>query len=230
MQRGRAPIRAAARRPPSNFGLISTGGSYDHKLIENVTNMHDALLERYAARRFGDLSAVPYASPREAAEALFADVDQSELARQATVELCQAGAPARAAKRITAVFRDEGCGIEPETWPAPSSRWAPRTSRMRAGSRERSVSAWSRSATRKLLSSLAAARRNCLRARSVVVSVALWVHSDKGKGLHYLVTSDWREGENIHAEPWSAPASAYPIRTWDAARLGQLWTSAHPHQ
>jgi hypothetical protein len=44
----------------------------------------------------------------------------------------------------------------------------------------------------------------------IVVAVALWQPSDKGKGLHYLVTSDWREGENIHAEPWSAPASAYP--------------------
>src|SRR5436853_7891967 len=86
----------------NNFGLISTGGSYDHKLIENVTNMHDALVERYAARRFGDLGAVPYGSPREAAEALFAEVDQSELARQATVEICHAGAPAKTTKRVTA--------------------------------------------------------------------------------------------------------------------------------
>src|SRR5436853_7760372 len=84
----------------NNFGLISTGGSYDHKLIENVTNMHDALLERYAARRFGDLSAVGYASPREAAEDLFAGVDQAELAREATVELCRAGGPAKVTERI----------------------------------------------------------------------------------------------------------------------------------
>jgi hypothetical protein len=28
--------------------------------------------------------------------------------------------------------------------------------------------------------------------------------------LWYLVTEDWEEGENLHAEPWSAPASAYP--------------------
>lgn len=197
---------------PSNFGLISTGGSYDHKLIENVTNMHDALLERYAARRFGDLSAVPYASPREAAEALFADVDQSELARQATVELCQAGAPARAAKRITAVFRDEGCGIEPDN--------VARTI-FALGSAHKSNARWQqgafgiggaiafRNADAVVLVSRCAPELSPREDR-ILVAVALWVHSDKGKGLHYLVTSDWREGENIHAEPWSAPSSAYP--------------------
>lgn len=197
---------------PSNFGLISTGGSYDHKLIENVTNMHDALLERYAARRFGDLSAVPYVSPREAAEALLADVDQSELARQATVELCQAGAPARAAKRITAVFRDEGCGIEPDN--------VARTI-FALGSAHKSNARWQqgafgiggaiafRNADAVVLVSRCAPELSPHEDR-ILVAVALWVHSDKGKGLHYLVTSDWREGENIHAEPWSAPASAYP--------------------
>lgn len=197
---------------PSNFGLISTGGSYDHKLIENVTNMHDALLERYAARRFGDLSAVPYESPRESAEALLADIDQSELARQATVELSQADAPARAAKRITAVFRDEGCGIEPDN--------VARTI-FALGSAHKSNARWQqgafgiggaiafRNADAVVLVSRCAPELSPREDR-ILVAVALWVHSDKGKGLHYLVTSDWREGENIHAEPWSAPASAYP--------------------
>jgi len=32
----------------NNFGLMTTSGSYDYKLIENVTNMQDALLERAA--------------------------------------------------------------------------------------------------------------------------------------------------------------------------------------
>ncbi|HET8556263.1 MAG TPA: hypothetical protein VFL58_03020 [Gaiellaceae bacterium] len=174
--------------------------------------MHDALLERYAARRFGDLSAVPYASPREAAEALFADVDQSELARQATVELCQAGAPARAAKRISAVFRDEGCGIEPDN--------VARTI-FALGSAHKSNARWQqgafgiggaiafRNADAVVLVSRCAPELSPREDR-ILVAVALWVHSDKGKGLHYLVTSDWREGENIHAEPWSAPASSYP--------------------
>jgi len=196
----------------NNFGLISTGGSYDHKLIENVTNMHDALLERYAARRFGDLGAVPYGSPREAAEALFADLDQSELGRQATVELCYAGAPAKTTKRITALFRDEGCGIEPDD--------VARTI-FALGSAHKSKARWQqgafgiggaitfRNADAIVLVSRCAPELSPHEDR-IVVAVALWQPSDKGKGLHYLVTSDWREGENIHAEPWSAPASAYP--------------------
>jgi len=196
----------------NNFGLISTGGSYDHKLIENVTNMHDALLERYAARRFGDLGAVPYGSPREAAEALFAEVDQSELARQATVELCHAGAPAKTTKRVTASFRDEGCGIEPDD--------VARTI-FALGSAHKSKARWQqgafgiggaitfRNADAIVLVSRCAPELSPREDR-IVVAVVLWRPSDKGKGLHYLVTSDWREGENTHAEPWSAPASAYP--------------------
>lgn len=53
----------------NNFGLMTTSGSYDYKLIENVTNMQDALLERVAMERFGDLSIVPHQTPHEAAAA-----------------------------------------------------------------------------------------------------------------------------------------------------------------
>ena len=37
----------------NNFGLMTTSGSYDFKLIENVTNMQDALLERAAVEQYG---------------------------------------------------------------------------------------------------------------------------------------------------------------------------------
>lgn len=196
----------------NNFGLISTGGSYDHKLIENITNMHDALLERYAARRFGKVQDVPYRSPREAAEALFGDVDHTELARQATVELCQADGPSRSTKRITAVFRDEGCGIEPDD--------VARTI-FALGSAHKSKAHWQqgafgiggaitfRNTDAVVLVSRCAPEMSPAQDR-IVVAVALWQFSEKGKGLHYVVTSDWAEGENIHASPWSAPAEDYP--------------------
>ena len=44
----------------------------------------------------------------------------------------------------------------------------------------------------------------------ILVAVCLWQHSVKGKGLFYRVTSDWDEGRNPRAVPWSAPASAFP--------------------
>ena len=98
----------------NNFGLMTTSGSYDYKLIENVTNMQDALLERAAIERYGSLAVVPYRTPHEAANDLFHGLTEAELGRRATVEFYEAGQPARKSKRLTAVFRDLGCGIEPD--------------------------------------------------------------------------------------------------------------------
>ena len=50
--------------------MITSSGSYDHKALEPVTNMQDALMERLAAAKFSHLSAVPYATPEEAAREL----------------------------------------------------------------------------------------------------------------------------------------------------------------
>ena len=97
----------------NNHGLLATAGSYDFTLIENITNMQDALLEREAAARFGDTASVPYVTPHEAAAELLIGIPEAELAGRASVEFCEAGQPARKSKRIIAVFRDQGCGIEP---------------------------------------------------------------------------------------------------------------------
>jgi hypothetical protein len=197
----------------NNFGLMSTAGSYDHKLIENVTNMHDALLERWAARRFGvDLEAVPFKSPREAAGALFAGVPESELARAAAVEFFDGDQPAKLSRKITAIFRDEGCGIEPDY--VARSIFA-------LGSAHKLKARWQqgafgvggaitfRNADAVVLVSRRAPELSPAKDR-ILVAVALWRPSEKGKGLWYLVSEDWDNGENLHAEPWSAPASAFP--------------------
>lgn len=211
-----ADIGARLERPVgdkvNNFGLMSTAGSYDHKLIENVTNMHDALLERYAAARFSHLAEVPYRSPREAGQGLFAGIAEGELARQATVELFNADEPAKQSKRITAVFRDEGCGIEPDY--VARSIFA-------LGSAHKLKAIWQQGAfgiggamTFRNADAIVLVSRRAPELRSreyrILVAVALWRPSPKGKGLYYLVTSDWEEGENLHAEPWSAPAGVYP--------------------
>src|SRR5262249_38286575 len=71
---------------PNNGGLIkAAGGSYDHKMIENLTNMQDAVLERRAVQRFGDLAAVPFDSPHAAAASLFAGIDTRKVAEQLKV-------------------------------------------------------------------------------------------------------------------------------------------------
>jgi hypothetical protein len=97
----------------NNHGLLATSGSYDFKLIENVTNMQDAVLERAAAERFGELRTVPYATPHQAADDLLAGHTEAELGRRASVNFYEADEPARRSKRLTAIFRDTGCGIEP---------------------------------------------------------------------------------------------------------------------
>src|SRR5688500_15918135 len=54
----------------NNLGPLSTPGSYDHKALEPLTNMHDAIVERLAREKFGkNLSVVPYRTPHEAASA-----------------------------------------------------------------------------------------------------------------------------------------------------------------
>jgi hypothetical protein len=58
-------IGADYRRPlfdtVDNYGAVTGGsGSYDHKAIEPVTNMHDTVLELAALRKHGSHAAVPY--------------------------------------------------------------------------------------------------------------------------------------------------------------------------
>ena len=43
-----------------NLGLLTRVGNTDHKLLENVTNAQDAILELFALQKFGSLDAVPY--------------------------------------------------------------------------------------------------------------------------------------------------------------------------
>ena len=85
-----AEIGAAHRRPlgdrANNFALVTQGGSFDTKIIENVTNMQDAVIERAALARYGDRSAVPYRTPREAADDLFVGRDYQSLAEDVVVE------------------------------------------------------------------------------------------------------------------------------------------------
>jgi hypothetical protein len=162
--------------------------------------------------RFGSLAAVPYRTPHEAAGDLFGGLTDAELGRRATVEFYEPDTSARKSKRLTAVFRDLGCGIEPEY--VADSIFA-------LGSAHKSKTVWQqgafgiggattfRNAEAVILVSRRAAEMQPDR-DVIIVAVCLWQRSLKGKGLFYRVTSDWSAGENTRATPWFVPASEYP--------------------
>ena len=68
----------------NNQGILTgSGSSYDHKALEVVTNMQDAVLELLAIQKYGSRDAVPFANPQEAASALLgakSKKDQADLA------------------------------------------------------------------------------------------------------------------------------------------------------
>lgn len=101
----------------NNLGAITaSGASYDHKVIELMTNMQDAVVELDARRRHGRVEDVPYASPQEAAGELFRGAGDLDLARRVLVELHKP--EGRGGKqRVTLTFRDGGCGMTPGSIP-----------------------------------------------------------------------------------------------------------------
>jgi hypothetical protein len=209
-----ADIGARLYRPVgdkvNNFGLMTTSGSYDFKLIENVTNMQDAVLERAAGSEFSDLGSAPYSSPHEAAAQLLSGRGDATLARAATIDFFEADAPAKTSRRLTAVFRDEGCGIEPEY--VADSIFA-------LGSAHKAKAIWQQGAfgvggatTFRNADAVVLVSRRAPEMRPeedrILVAVCLWQQNVKGKGLFYLVTSDFPADRA--AVPWSAPASEFP--------------------
>lgn len=100
----------------NNLGMLTaSGSSYDHKVLEVVTNMQDAVVELAALQRFGSEEKVPYRSPHDAAADLFSSMDARELALHGTVTLSDAGHGNK--KRITIAARDHGVGLTPRSIP-----------------------------------------------------------------------------------------------------------------
>lgn len=209
-------VGAAYRRPlgdrPNNFGLVTQGGSFDTKIIENVTNMQDAVLERAALAKYGDKSLVPYRTPREAAAALFAGRDYQTLAEDVVVEFHESNPPAKRSRRLTAVFRDHGCGMAPAV--IPETIFA-------LGSDHKDEIYWLQGAfglggetTFRNARAVVLVTRRAPELLDgdedrIAVAVLVWEKHGKGTSAHYLVTSPWnRPGDT--AEPFSAPASEYP--------------------
>lgn len=110
-----ATVGARHQRPLGNTWnnqgiLTGSGSSYDHKALEVVTNMQDAVLELLAVQKYGTRDAVPFANPHQAASALLSGKSKKDQADLANVTIDKAGHVSDK-KRITLVMRDHGCGI-----------------------------------------------------------------------------------------------------------------------
>jgi hypothetical protein len=206
-----APYERPVGDKPNNFGLMApSGSSYEFKALELVTNSQDAVLERFARKRFGGLDEVPYQRPAEAAADLLGDLDYKQQANLVTVSFRESDAPTRSSKRLTIVNRDYGCGLEPAAIP---------TTIFALGSSHKTSRNWQqgafgvggaityRNAKGVVLVSRRAPEMDPSEDR-IAVAVVLWDAHGKGQRAYYHVTTDWELGNA--AEPWSAPASVYP--------------------
>ncbi|MGA4993820.1 hypothetical protein [Nonomuraea bangladeshensis] len=194
----------------NNYGLMASSGSYEYKALEPVTNGQDAVLERLAAAKWGDLSNVPYQSPAEAAEDLLGNLNYRQQADMVTVAFRESDPPTRSNKRLTIVYRDKGCGMEPAA--IPNTIFA-------LGSSHKTGSPWHQGAyglggasTYRNAKAIVLVTRRVPEMKPqndrISVAVVLWEAHGKGQSAYYLVTSNWSPSKNV--EPWSAPALAYP--------------------
>jgi hypothetical protein len=197
----------------NNQGMLTaSGASYDHKILEVVTNMQDAVLERLARMRFGAMDAVPYATPHEAAVSLMSGMDdraRSQLA-SVTLEKCSSGAGKR---QITVVLRDRGCGITAEEVPMTI---------FQIGASHKDGVAWQQgkfglggaTTYRNAKAIVLVTRRDPALLASgeedrIALAVVQWERRQTTTNAFYLVAGPWhRIGDE--AQPFSVPAHEFP--------------------
>lgn len=197
----------------NNYGILASSGSYEYKALEPVTNQQDAVLERLAAAKFGDLSNVPYETPAEAAADLLGRLDYKEQADKISVSFRESDPPTRSNKRLTIVYRDLGCGIEAGEIP---------NSIFHLGTSHKTESKWQQGAfgmggasTYRNAKAIVLVTRRAPEMKPgedrIAVAVVRWEDHGKGSSAYYLTTTAWANGAHGSlGEPWSTPASAYP--------------------
>lgn len=197
----------------NNYGILASSGSYEYKALEPVTNQQDAVLERLAAAKLGDLSNVPYGTPAEAAADLLGQMGYQEQADKISVSFRESDPPTRSNKRLTIVYRDEGCGIEASDIPH---------SIFRLGTSHKTESKWQQGAfgmggasTYRNAKAVVLVTRRAPEMKPsedrIAVAVVRWEDHGKGRSACYLTTTEWKDEANSPSpEPWSTPASTYP--------------------
>lgn len=206
-------IGAVYQRPVGdrwgNQGMLTgSGASYDHKALEVVTNMQDAVMVRKAMHKYLTVENVPYSSPHEAADALLKDLPPREQAKLASVYIDQGSDK----KSITMVCRDRGIGM-----PAAA---VPRTI-FQIGSSGKDGVDWQqgtfgmggattfRNANSVVLVTRPAPELIATGAvDEITVAVVQWERRHTTVNAFYLVTSPW-SGPGAVAAPYSVLASAH---------------------
>lgn len=193
-----------------NFGATTGGsGSYDDKLIEILTNMQDTLVEREALARFGNHASVPFSTPIEAAESLFANVPAQDLARRAKVEFRESDANVNQVKRITVSARDLGCGMSPRgaTHQILAFKSSKSETNWLQGAYGAGVKATFRNAQRiVLITRRAPELLDTNEADEIAITVMQWSLVGKTRCAQYLVT-----------KPWSSPGDDAPLYSFPAS-------------
>lgn len=196
----------------NNHGLMGQSGSFDLKLIEQLTNMQDAVLERLALHRFGG-APIPYITPHEAAQDLLHDVPAEQRDDLALVRFVESDGDPGRSKRLTAVFRDQGCGLTPELVPLTI---------FQLGGKLKEDRLWQQGAFgmggattyRNAEAAVLVARRDPAllgpgEPDRITVAAVEWKSMVKGRSAYYLVDRPWNRAGDDGA-PWSCPASEVP--------------------
>ncbi|MGB6246810.1 hypothetical protein, partial [Gordonia sp. (in: high G+C Gram-positive bacteria)] len=196
---------------PNNHGMMASSGSYDLKLIELVTNMQDGVLERLALRKWNVSDAVPYRDPHEAARALFPCRELPE--HPVRVEFRQSDPPAKKTKRLTAVFRDHGCGLRPEQLPKTvfqlGGNYKEDRYYLQGAFGMGGAMTYRNAKAVVVVSRRDPALLNLGQDDRITVAVVEWEKLSKGSSAYYLVDGMWQEaGDN--RSPWSCLAEEYP--------------------
>jgi hypothetical protein len=201
----------------NNQGILTgSGASYDHKALEVVTNMQDAVLELRAVSKYGTRAATPFTTPHAAAESLLGGLDRKQRAELATVTIDKAGLGSDK-KRITLVMRDFGCGIADVDVPRGI---------FRVGAKYKDGIDWQQgtfglggaTTYRNAQAVVLVTRRHpdlLKPGQSDVVTFAVvqWERRRTTTNAYYLVTAPWDESDPStwsKAVPFSVPASEVP--------------------
>lgn len=196
--------------------MTGSGASYDHKSLEVVTNMQDAVVELFALQKYHDRANVPFTTPHQAAEELLGALSKKERASLATVTIDRAESGS-GKKRVTLVMRDLGCGITVDS--------VPRTI-FQVGAGHKNGVDWQQGTygLGGALTYLNASRVIVVTRRHpdllnvgeedrITLAVVQRERVYTTANAYYLVTKRWDEGDPASwagAVPFSIPASEYP--------------------